>query len=61
MLKKIMNYLPHKIYLNIIKYNKEIQKVLDISIIDYIKYTRIEIEIIPKKILMVNLLIFKMI
>ena len=44
-LKEIMNYLPKKKYLNIIKYNKEIQKVLKINYKKY--YNQIEIEIIP--------------
>ena len=46
----MMNYLPNKRFLNIIKYSKEMKKVLDVNINDYKKYLDwIEIEIIPKK------------
>ena len=46
----MMNFLPNKRFLNIIKYSKEMKKVLDININDYKKYLNmIEIEIIPKK------------
>ena len=36
-----------KSLLNVIKYNKKVQKILDIHIYDYVKYSEIEIEIIP--------------
>ena len=49
-IKEMMNFLPNKRFLNIIKYSKEMKKVLDVNINDYNKYLNwIEIEIIPKK------------
>ena len=46
-LKKIFDILPEIKMLNIIRYNKNIQKLLNISIEDYEKNGIIEIEIIP--------------
>ena len=46
-LKNIFKNLNQKIKLNLIKYNKEIQKKINISIKDYQIYNEIEIEIIP--------------
>ena len=48
-LKNILSFLKPKKYLSLIKYNKEIQKKLCKSIIDYREYNQIEIEIIPIK------------
>ena len=48
-LKNILLFLKPKKYLSLIKYNKEIQKKLCKSIIDYREYNQIEIEIIPIK------------
>ena len=49
----ILNLLPHGRYLNIIKYNKNIQKRIDININHYKayseEYSSIELDIIPKK------------
>ena len=46
-LRKIFKYVHERVYLNIINYNKNIQKKLNISIDTYIKYfNQIEIEII---------------
>ena len=49
----ILNLLPHGRYLNIIKYNKNIQKRIDININHYKayfeKYSSIELDIIPMK------------
>ena len=46
LLKLIFNYLKKKKLLYIIRYNKEIQNRLEININDYIKCSKIEIEII---------------
>ena len=46
-LKKIVHYVLEKRNLNLVKYNKKLQNRMDISIDDYKKYDRIEIEIIP--------------
>ena len=46
LLKLIFNYLKKEKLLNIIRYNKEIQNRLEININDYIKCSKIEIEII---------------
>ena len=46
LLKQISNYLQKEKFLNIIKYNKEIQNRLEININDYINCSKIEIEII---------------
>ena len=46
LLKQISNYLQKEKILNIIKYNKKIQNRLEININDYIKCSKIEIEII---------------
>jgi hypothetical protein len=46
-LQQTFNYLKETKYLEIIKYNKMIQKRLNISIDNYKKYWRTEIEIIP--------------
>ena len=48
-LKTIFRNLKINKYLNIIKYNKKIQRRLNLSFIDYKEYTEIEIEIIPKE------------
>ena len=52
-LQKVFNHLEQKKLLNIIKYNKTIQNILDININNYKKYSEIyspiEIEIIPVK------------
>ena len=46
-LRKIFKYVHERVYLNIINYNKNIQKKINISIDTYIKYfNQIEIEII---------------
>ena len=44
-LKKILLFLEPKKYLSLIKYNKEIQKKMNISIKDYKEYNQIEIEV----------------
>ena len=45
--KKIIKYIPERIYLKVINHNKFIQKKLNISIDKYIRYfNEIEIEII---------------
>ena len=46
-LKQIFGYLKEKKWLEIIKYNKNIQNKLNININYYKKYQRIEIEIFP--------------
>ena len=46
-LRQIFIYLQKKNVLELIKYNKKIQKRLDININDYKNYSKIEIEIIP--------------
>ena len=46
LLKQISNYLQKEKFLNTIKHNKEIQIRLEININDYIKCSKIEIEII---------------
>ena len=48
-LKQIFEYLNQKIYLKIIKYNKNIKNRIEISHNDYKKYCEIEVEIIPIK------------
>ena len=57
-LKKILQSLEYKIFLNLIKYNKKLQKKLDIAIEDYKIYNQIEFEIIPnyqqRKIFIIN-------
>ena len=62
-LEKLFNSLKKKKLLFIAKYNKNIKKRIHININDYKeyseKYTPIEIEIIPKKTAMVNLLSLK--
>ena len=42
-----MPYLSYRNFLNIFKYNQKLQKKLEISKNDYIKYNQIEIDIIP--------------
>jgi len=53
-IQKFFNIIPKKISLEIIKYNKNIQKSLNININNYKKYSEIysskEMEVIPKKI-----------
>ena len=46
-LKQIFEHLNQKKFLNIIKYNKNIQNKLEINQNDYKKFCEIEIEIIP--------------
>ena len=46
-LKKIFKNIENKIWLKTIKYNKNLQNKLDISIEDYKKYNQIEFEIEP--------------
>ena len=58
-LKQIFNDLDKKVSLEIIRYNKRIKKRLNKDINNYKKYLQIIIEIIPKKIYMVVLLIFQ--
>ena len=48
-LKKLFNYLNKKKSIVIIKYNKNMQKRIEININDYKKLSEIEIEIIPVK------------
>ena len=48
-LKVIFGYLLRKKYLGIIKYNKQIQKRVNLKVSDYKSYSDIEIEIIPVK------------
>ena len=48
-LKKIVLSLKPKNYLSLMKYNKKIQKKLNISIKDFKIYNQIEIELIPIK------------
>ena len=63
-LQKIFNNLEKKKSFNIIKYNKNIKKILDIDINDYKEYSEnyssIEIEIKPVKINMIILLTLRM-
>ena len=46
-LKKILNYLSQRKFLQIIKYNSQIKKRLQINLNDYIEFSKIELEIIP--------------
>ena len=46
-IRHIFNFLERRILLNIIKENKKIQEILDISLKDYKSYSEIEIDIIP--------------
>ena len=48
-LKQIFSKVKTNILLNVIKYKKNLQKLLDIDINYYKDYTQIEIEIIPRK------------
>ena len=49
-LKNIIDCVSEKIYLNVLKYNKELQKKLNLSINSYIKFfNQIVIEVIPKE------------
>ena len=47
-IKNISKNLKQIIYLNLIKYNKKLQKKFDISLKDYKSFKEIEIEIIPR-------------
>ena len=55
-LKKIFKNLSEKKFLEIIKNSKKLQNRLNISINNYIYFPQIELEIIPKKMNMENLL-----
>ena len=46
-IRHIFNFLEQRVLLNIIKENKKIQEILDISLKDYKSYSEIEIDIIP--------------
>ena len=48
-LELILNNLRKNIFLNLIKYNKKIQSKLEITLKDYKRYAKIEIEAIPAK------------
>ena len=48
-LRRLFEFLTNKKFLNIIKYNKEIQNRLNVHINDYQFYLKIILEIIPKK------------
>ena len=48
-LKKICGYLQTKQSLEIFRYNKKMQKKLNISINNYKEYSEIELELIPIK------------
>ena len=48
LLEKIFSYIKENQLLKIIKYNKSLQKRLNININNYINYYKIIIEIIPK-------------
>ena len=62
-LQKLYDNMPKKKKLEIVKYNKRIQNRLNLDVKDYKEYSEtyssIEIEIIPAKDNMVNLLILK--
>ena len=64
-LKHITSYLNPKIYLLLYKYNKKLQKKLELTKKDFKAYNQIEIEIIPtelikdKKILLLIILLRK--
>ena len=45
----LLLFLKPKKYLSIIRYNKEIQKKVNISLKDYKEYNQIELEIVPIK------------
>ena len=50
LIKEIFQFLTHKSFLNILKYNKNMQKRLDLNLNNYkIYYEEIEIAIIPLK------------
>ena len=53
-LKLIFEHLNQRIFLEIIKYNKMIQKRLDININNYKEYLQTEIEVFPKRIKSIN-------
>ena len=47
-LKNIFDFVPQKICLKIVQYNKFLQKILNLSIDSYKKYfNQIEIEVVP--------------
>ena len=46
-LRRMFKNLKENKFMEILKYNKELQKILNIDINDYIEYKNIEIEIIP--------------
>jgi len=50
MLKQIFDYMETNRFMKIIKYNKNIQNILDINKNDYDGYLKTEIEIIPIKV-----------
>ena len=50
-IKDIFNFIQKDVMLNIIRFNKNIQKLLKINLVDYInQFKKIKIEIIPKKV-----------
>ena len=56
--KKIISFTERNISLNIMKYNKKLQKILNININDYKEYSEIEIELNQSMINLVNSLIY---
>jgi len=46
-LKRIFRHLQENLFLNTIKYNKKLQKLLDLGVKDYKEYSFIEIELFP--------------
>ena len=48
-LRKIYNNMTKKKKLEIVKYNKKIQNLINLSVKDYKEYCQIEIELIPNK------------
>ena len=48
-LKFLLEYIPKRVFLGLIKYNKDMQNKLNIHLEDYRIYNQIKIEIIPIK------------